>query len=263
MPYDPAYLGSSLNDRAYDAASAGDTTLNAIMRQNNAVGRLASGATLHMFGEAIRKTFTEEFDKAALFAFNLTGENGPDVVKPLDYFAGRVVDLLMDKLILCGRRTGLDEATVAPEFNRIRVSMNEMRARRIRDFAHGMMGNERMKRDPVVSIVNTRSNSPGAVQQVGVGEFSQSAIIQHHQQLVAAIDRALASPEFPQLEQTQKEGFRDIAEVVREEALKPSPDPVKLKRWSERLVGLAKEIGMRVAVSEIGQAIAHILGAAI
>jgi len=38
---------------------------------------------------------------------------------------------------------------------------------------------------------------------------------------------------------------------------------VKLKRWSERLVGLAKEIGMRVAVSEIGQAITHILGAAI
>jgi hypothetical protein len=77
------------------------------------------------------------------------------------------------------------------------------------------------------------------------------------------IDRALASQEFQQLEPAQKEGFRDIAEVVKEEAAKPSPDPVKLKCWSERLVGLAREIGMRVAVSEIGQAIAHILGAAV
>jgi len=126
-----------------------------------------------------------------------------------------------------------------------------------------MMGNERIRKDPVVSIINTQSNSPGAVQQVGVGEFSQSAIINHHQQLVQAIDRALASPEFQRLEQSQREGFRDIAEVVKDEAVKQNPDPVKLKRRSERLVGLAKEVGMRVAVSEIGQAITHILGAAI
>ncbi|QQO12454.1 hypothetical protein JJB99_23615 [Bradyrhizobium diazoefficiens] len=263
MGYDPAYLGASLNDRAYDAAILGEAVFNAIMRRNAAAGRLASGVTLVMFGEAIRKTFGEEFDKAALFAFNLTGENGPDVVKPLDYFAGRIVDLLMDKMIACGGGTGLDEPTVAPHFNKLRVELGEMRTRKVRDFTHGIMGNERMKKDPVVSIVNTQSNSPGAVQQVGVGEFSQSAIIQHHQQLVAAIDRALASPEFQQLEQTQKEGFRDIAEVVKDEAVKPAPDPVKLKRWSERLVGLAKEVGMRVAVSEIGQAITQILGAAI
>jgi len=260
MTYDPTYLGSSLNDRAYDAATIGEAAFNAIMRQNNAVGRLASGATLIMFGEAIRKTFAEEFDKAALFAFNLTGENGPEVMKPLDYFAGRVVDLLMDKLIRCGRGTGLDEATYAPHFNKLRVELNELRARRIRDFMNGMIGNERMKKDPVVSIVNTQSNSPGAVQQVGVGEFSQSAVINHHQQLVAAIDRALASAEFKQLEPAQKDGFRDMADVVKDEATKSSPDPVKLKRWSERLIGLAKEIGMKVAVSEIGQAITHMIG---
>lgn len=216
-----------------------------------------------MFSDAVRKTFIEEFDKAAQFTFNLTGGHSPEAIGPLDYFAGRVVDLSMDKLILCGKRTGLDEATVAPHFNKIRVELGELRARKIRDFTHGMMGDQRMKRDSVVSIVNTQSNSPGAVQQVGVGEFSQSAIINHHQQLVQAIDRALVSPEYQALEQDQKEGFRDIAEVVKDEAVKPNPDPVKLKRWSERLVGLAKEVGMRVAASEIGQAITHILGAAI
>jgi hypothetical protein len=120
-----------------------------------------------------------------------------------------------------------------------------------------------MKKDPIIGIINTQSNSPGAIQQVGVGEFSQSAFVQHHQQLVAAIDRALASPEFQQLQQAQREGFRDIADVVKGEATKPSPDPSKLKRWSERLLGMGREMGMRMAVSEIGQAIAHIFGSAV
>jgi hypothetical protein len=128
---------------------------------------------------------------------------------------------------------------------------------------YGTSGHERMKKDPIIGIINTQSNSPGAIQQVGVGEFSQSAFVQHHQQLVAAIDRALASPEFQQLQQAQREGFRDIADVVKGEATKPSPDPSKLKRWSERLLGMGREIGMRMAVSEIGQAIAHIFGSAV
>jgi hypothetical protein len=150
VSYDEAYLGASLNDRTYDAAKAGDAALNAIKRQNAAAGRLASGTTLHMFGNEARKVFGEEFDKAAQFVFNLTGGNAPEVIGPLDYFASRVVDLLMQKLVLCGTRTGIAEATVAGEINNILVSLNEMRTRRVRDFTHGIMGNERMKKDPII-----------------------------------------------------------------------------------------------------------------
>ncbi|MGY8665406.1 hypothetical protein Q3C01_24000 [Bradyrhizobium sp. UFLA05-109] len=96
--------------------------------------------------------------------------------------------LIFDKLVLCGPRTGIAEATVARELNNIKVALLERRDRVLDDFVHGMTGDERMKKDAVVSIVNTQSNSQGAVQQVGVGEFSQSAIINRHQQLVAAID---------------------------------------------------------------------------
>lgn len=262
MSYDTAYLGANLNDRAYDAAKAFDAAVSAVMAQHAATGRLASGATLIAFGNAANKIFGEEFDKAAKFVFNLTGRNDAEVVVPLDYFAGRVVDLFTSKLKACGPQTGIAEATVAPELNKIHVQLGEVRTRRVRDFTHGMLGNERMRKDPVVSIINTQSNSPGAVQQVGVGEFSQQAFVRHHQQLVSAIEKALASPEFQSLKQPEKDGIQDVAEALKDEAAKTNPDPGKLKRWSNRFLAMAKEVGMRVAVSEVGQAMAHIFGSA-
>ncbi|TWB93198.1 hypothetical protein FBZ93_111237 [Bradyrhizobium macuxiense] len=255
-----AYVGRSLNQRAYDAADKAANALETLMRQNVAVGRLASGHTLIGFKTEGLRVFNEEFASAAKFTHNLLGQIDEETLQAVSYFANRLVDLIFDKLVLCGPRTGIAEATVARELNNIKVALQERRDRVLDDFAFGMTGDERMKKDPVVSIVNSQSNSPGAIQQAGVGEFSQSAIINHHQQVVAAIDRALVSQEFQQLDAAQKQGFRDVADVVKEEAAKPTPDPAKLKRWSERLVGLAREIGMRVAVSEIGQAIGHMLG---
>ena len=39
MTYSEAYLGESLNNRAYEAAVEGAAALNAVMRQNAALGR--------------------------------------------------------------------------------------------------------------------------------------------------------------------------------------------------------------------------------
>jgi hypothetical protein len=260
VTYSEAYLGESLNDRAYDAAREGAAALNAVMRQNAALGRLASGNTLISFGSEVCRVFGEQFDSAAKFTFSLTGGNAPETIKPLEYFAGRMVEMLCQKLAECGPRTGLDEKTWARELNATRVRLSEMRARGMRDFSHGMLGDERMKKDGVVSIVNNQTNSPGAIQQSGVGNFSQQAFTQQHQPLIAAIDAALASAEFANLRESQKQGFRDIADVVKEEAAKPVPDATKLKRWSDRFISTGTEVGMRVAVSEIGQILGRIFG---
>ena len=48
--------------------------------------------------------------------------------------------------------------------------------------------------------------------------------------------------------------------MVKDEASKPTPDASKLKRWSDRLISMGTEVGMRVAVSEIGQILARIFG---
>lgn len=198
------------------------------------------------------RVFGDQFDSAAKFTFSLTGANAPETIKPLDYFAGRVVDMLIQKLVEIGPHTGLDEATRVRDLQLTSVRLNEMRTRRMRDFTHGMLGDERMKKDGVVSIINNQTNSPGAIQQSGVGNFTQLAFTQQHQPLIAAIDAALESAEFASLHEGQKHGFKDIADVVKEEASKPTPDASKLKRWSDRLISMGTEVGMRVAVSEIG-----------
>jgi hypothetical protein len=133
----------------------------------------------------------------------------------------------------------------------------DKQARLTDDFANGMQGSQRLKRDPVVSIVANQTGSPGAVQQIGVGEFSQKAFADNHQQLVDAISKALQSPEFANLLPEHKEGFKDIADTLLEEAKKEKPDPGKLKRWGHRLGELSMQLGLDVAAGEIVELIAQ------
>ena len=251
-----AYLGRSLTERARQTAADIDQTVEGIMRQNAAAGRLGSGNTLNSFREAAERIFVEAFEQAAKFAFNLTEQNDGEIANQLSYFAARISDIVMDKIKSGSSRLGLRDHDVAPHVANIRSLLDSRKERLIDDFKFGMLGNDQMKKDSVVNIVSNLSNSPGAIQQVGIVKFSQSAFVQQHQPLIAAIDAALESDEFRSLKENDKQGFHDVAEVVKEEASKENPDAEKLKRWSDRLIGLGKELGMRVAVSEI----VHVLG---
>lgn len=167
---------------------------------------------------------------------------------------------MTDKIRAGSLRLGLQEHDVAPHVADIRVLLNRRKEQLIDDFRFGMLGNVRMKDDPLVSIINSQTNSPGATQQVGVGTFSQSAFIQQHEPLIAAIDAAIVSPEFANLNESDKQGFCDVADIVKEEARKETPDVGKLKRWADRLVSVGNELGMRIAVNEIVQVLAKIFG---
>jgi hypothetical protein len=67
--------------------------------------------------------------------------------------------------------------------------------------------------------------------------------------LIDAVEKALASPEFAKLQPEQKDGFKDVADTLLDEAKKDQPDPGKLNRWGTRL-------GLHVAATEI----VHIVG---
>jgi hypothetical protein len=62
------------------------------------------------------------------------------------------------------------------------------------------------------------------------------------------------------LQPAEKDAFRDSADTLKDEAAKQMPDAGKLKRWGSRLVGLGKELGLRVATSEITTALHNIFG---
>ena len=222
-----AYLLRSLDQRVTDGAEAADLAFNAVMRQNAGVGRLASGNTLLSFQRDSERVFNEEFGKAAQFAYNLTEERGADAIDPLRVFASSLIALVMEKVIACGKRTGVFEPTLSEFMQKIRVTLEGRRERLLDDFSHGMAGNVRMKKEASINVINNQTNSPGAIQQAGVGNFSQTAFTQQHHALVSAqIDMALASEEFSCLKQDEKDELSDIAEALKAEAAKDAPDLV-------------------------------------
>ena len=172
-----------------------------------------------------------------------------------------MVHAIMEEVTDRSRRLGVDGTIIPNQLAVIQHGLFDRRNRLTDDFQHGMLGSQRLKRDPLVSVINTQSNSPGAIQQVGIGDnFSQSAFTNTHHQLLQAIDRALNSQEFNSLNPEQRAAFSDTAAVVKEEAAKAEPDVGKLMRWGTRLGWLAKELGMGVAAGEIVELLKAMFG---
>lgn len=259
---DLEYLGRSLNQRSYTAAEAFGREKAAIMAKAAAGGTLGSGRTLILFEQQALAIFTEKANEAAQFVFNLTETTDGEVANQLEYCLSRMVDMITGHLVEGSGRLGLPGNRGASQSTKTREKLDERKVQLMDDYRHGMMGNGRLKKDPFVNVINTQTNSPGATQQVGIGNnFSQSVFNQTHNELVTAIDRALSSQEFTQLQPAQKEAYSDTALVVKEEVAKSQPDAGKLKRWGGRLVDLGKDLGMKVATAEIVQLLAKMFGA--
>jgi hypothetical protein len=253
---DLAYLGRSLNKRTHEAGEAYGIAQARIMADAAAKGALGSGRLLLQFEQEALAIFIEKANEAAQFTFNLSEANDGEVARQLDYCVGRMVELIINHVVDGGSRSGIHSNTAGPQVNKTRVALNEKKQQLMDDFTHGMMGSQRLKKDSVINIINNQTNSPGAIQQAGVGQFSQSAFVQNHQPLIDAVGKALASPEFDKLLPEQKTAFKDVADALLDEAKKDNPDPGKLKRWGSRLGEFAMQVGLNVASSEI----IHVLG---
>jgi len=255
------YLKRGLTARAADIRETINERLEAIMRKSAAAGILASGNTLKMFTDECTTSFEAAFADAIKFSYSVTGSHDAKQVDQLRLCGSEMIAAIMPAVTDRSNRLGISGSTVIDgQLVVIRRKLEALHARMTDDFEHGMQGSERLRKDPLVSVI--QNNSPGAVQQVGIGDqFSQAAFVQNHHALINAIDRALASAEFAALSPEQKEAFGDTATVVKEEAAKGEPDKGKLKRWGGRLVILAKELGMDVAAAEIVELLGRIFGA--
>lgn len=254
---DPNYIGKSLDNRLHEVHDTVARRIAVMTADHNSKGALNSGATISALGEIAVDVAKSAVADACKFAFEYTGEASPEIVGRLRLFTDRVKSLVHTPAVQMSGRLGLN--TVANDhMAKVRAELDRVTDQLLSDFEAGMHGSERLKRDPVVSIVNSQSNSPGAIQQVGVGTFSQTAFNQHHAPLIEAIDAALDSDEFKGLSATDQEGFKDIAEVVRAEASKQTPDSGKLQRWSTRLLQFAQKAGMKVAENALIQVLVKI-----
>ncbi|MBX9693502.1 MAG: hypothetical protein K2Z81_14025, partial [Cyanobacteria bacterium] len=183
MTFDPAYLDRTLYRRLAQNDAAYAKAIESMMAQHAARGILASGVTLREMERIAAEHLTSSFNSAATFAYSLAGHHGPDVTAPLKSFADWATTSMIAYLRQKGRNTGLDEQTIDKQVSVIITSLQSKAEQLLDDFAHGMMDDGKMKKDPLVSLTANQTNSPGAVQQFGVGEFSQTAFVQNHQSL--------------------------------------------------------------------------------
>ena len=252
MAYDPNYLGQNLTERTRKATHDFAFEMTQIASKMAGNGTLNSSMTFVQYWQAGLRVLDREANEACKFVYNLTEQHTGEPCKQVEFCVGRMCENMMLAVSEKAGQAGKLGGGYGDIVNRMRVEMEAKRDNLLADFKNGMMGSERLKKDPLLNVINTQTNSPGAIQQVGIGDnFSQSAFTQNHHELVNAIDRALASNEFTRLNQDQKDAFSDTAVVVKEEASKLTPDVGKLKRWGTRLVDLSKDIGMKVAAGEI------------
>ncbi|MBB4365009.1 hypothetical protein GGD65_006073 [Bradyrhizobium sp. CIR18] len=185
---DLEYLGRNLNQRSYDAAEAFKSAMNRVMAEANAHGRLMSGSTLSMMETMALEVFAEHTKDAVQFTFNATGTTEGEVANQVSYCLGRMIDMIIGHMF--DATTRLVPGNSVDHANKVRMLLNDWRQRAIDDFIHGMVGSNRLKQDPVVNLIANQINSPGGVQQVGVGEFSQSAFSHEHEHLIEAVQKA-------------------------------------------------------------------------
>jgi hypothetical protein len=188
------YLDRSLDRRVDELAKTVEAAVDAVMRKHAATGRLASGATIMAFKDEAMRGLAEEFRKAAQFTYNLLGNTGSPACVAMDVFSQKAEFMIVHVLEKYAPRTGLAPVDIDPHIVRIGEELKTKSLHLLDDFSQGMLGDEKLKKEPNVSIVNTQTNSPGAVQQVGSGNFSQTAFTQQHQTLISTIDTALAFP---------------------------------------------------------------------
>ncbi|WP_092684693.1 tetratricopeptide repeat protein [Rhodopseudomonas pseudopalustris] len=172
---------------------------------NRLASRGQTGASIRNIDVEAMELLTKQVNEACQFAFNLIGEVTPFVVEQVTFFAGRVEKIITDEVVPVATRLGMREDQAA----RVNATfLGQLRSRKeqlLDDFVHGMQGSERLKKDPVLNVIANQTNSPGATQQIGIGDkFTQSAFTQNHTELIAVIDRALESPEFAKLNTSQK-----------------------------------------------------------
>ena len=112
-----------------------------------------------------------------------------------------------------------------------------------------------MSKDPVVSVISTITNSPGAVLQSGIGNVQKALTTGRGGEVRAALEQFITSSEVQNLGPDDKQSILDLADVVRAELERQTPDASKIARWARRLLELASQLGVAVAASGLGHAL--------
>jgi hypothetical protein len=259
----PAYVSRALERLVEKARENASAAISRIHATNAAAGRLESGITLIQSNDAMLALMKTSIDEGILLVFNAFEKVTVEGATLLQQFSAALAKVLAAPVWNWVNVGGLSTNIKLKMAKELDVRLTEVSAAAIDDFEHGMMGGARLKKEHVVSIVNNMINSPGGVQQAGVGEFSQTAFTNQSNNLIRAIDGLLASAEFQNLDQDKRDAVADVANSLKQEAASKDPDPGRLKRWGLVLSALTKDFGLHVAAAGVWHALGMIFSGAV
>ena len=251
----PAYIKRALDRLLEKARETAHAAISRIHTTNAAAGRLESGITLIQSNDAMLALMKTSIDEGLLLVFNAFEKVTAEGIELLQQFSQALARVLAAPVWEWAKTEDPTAAIKLKMAKELDVRLAEISAAAIDDFEHEMVGGARLKKEHVVSIVNNMINSPGGVQQAGVGEFSQTAFADQSNNLIRAIDDLLASAEFQNLDEDKREAVADVANALKQEATNEDRDPGRLRRWGQRLSALTKEFGLHVAAAGVWHAL--------
>lgn len=227
-----------------------------VMAEASKAGALQSGRTLLSIKTEYVRVVQEAGAKMSRHAFDAAGSNAQDVIRVIQKALTALRDAISNDLADFFRRGGSWAGALGQSLgNDYLHETDKIISSVVDDFSHGILEGVRLTKDPLVSVISSITNSPGAVMQSGVGNIQKVLTSGGASALRDALGAFLNSSEVQSLPAEDKQGLTDVAEVLSSELEKPSPDASKLARWGAMLVEVAEKLGIAVAASGISHAL--------
>jgi hypothetical protein len=241
-----------ISERAVEAARQGKQR---VMAEATKAGMLQSGRTLLFVTEAYKKAGKEAASEVASRAFEATQSYADSVCDDIRRGLQRIRDALSDDLAEYFRKQGafVDCRVSDPLGNGFLRAMDDCIDETIDDYRHGLIGGKRMSQDPVVSVITSVTNSPGAIVQSGAGNAQNASSRVSVGDLRSGLAEFLSSSQVQALPPDVKQSVIDVVEVLDVEARQSQPDHSKIARWGKRLLELITQLGIEVAGSALSK----------
>jgi hypothetical protein len=189
------YLTRRLDRIADDALVEAQKAVMEIQADATRKGALGNSRVYLFYDEAIGKTLKSTLERLTSVAFSVCGETTEEAAKAVETSAFKFVDAATTWLERKFKTEGAAFGFSGPPIETLRATLLKMVDDGVDDFRHGMSGDTRLKKDPLVSVVSTITNSPNAIQQTALGDSNQLSIQQQAPALLNAVNELLKSPE--------------------------------------------------------------------
>jgi hypothetical protein len=249
------YIARRLARIAEDAVTDAQIAVTKITADAAGKGALGNSRVYILYDEAVGKELKKALRAMAFSAFNASGSTAESIAQLVKAAASEFVENVAGWLQKKYKSTAAFGYT-GPSVSTLKEQLNEMIDAVVDDFRHGMIGEEKLKPDPVYNVVTNVTGSSHVVIQNAIGENNRQSVEQ--QSLLAELDKLLASREFKDLGEADRNAVEDMVDALRAEVTKADAKPEKVARWGERLIAVLKQFGLHVAAAGI----THLLFAA-